>query len=75
VSADGGHTWSQATFTVAGNAFAWYQWRHTVTLRPGTSQVMCRATDWQGRTQPREALWNPQGYFYNAWDVLTLTAS
>jgi DMSO/TMAO reductase YedYZ molybdopterin-dependent catalytic subunit len=75
VSVDGGKTWSEATFTMLGNAFAWYQWRKTVTLASGAYQVVCRATDWQGRTQPREALWNPQGYFYNAWDVLDLTIS
>jgi DMSO/TMAO reductase YedYZ molybdopterin-dependent catalytic subunit len=73
VSLDGGETWGQAIFTVLGSAYAWYHWRHTAVLPRGSSRLAVRATDWQGRTQPKDALWNPQGYLYNAWDLLDLT--
>lgn len=74
VSVDGG-LWRPARLTTAGSAYAWYQWEFTTTLAPGRRELAARATDWRGRTQPREGLWNPQGYFYNAWDVLALTVS
>jgi sulfite oxidase len=74
VSVDGG-LWRPARITMPGSAYAWYQWRFTAALAAGTHHLTVRATDWRGRTQPREALWNPQGYFNNSWDVLELTAS
>ena len=74
VSVDGG-PWRPARITTPGSAYAWYQWEFTATLASGHHEMAARATDWRDRTQPREGLWNPQGYFYNAWDVLALTAS
>jgi hypothetical protein len=74
VSVDGG-AWQPARITTPGTAYAWYQWAFAATLGPGSHVLAVRATDSRGRTQPREALWNPQGYFYNAWDMLTVGVS
>jgi DMSO/TMAO reductase YedYZ molybdopterin-dependent catalytic subunit len=74
VSLDG-RPWRLARITTPGSAYAWYQWEFTATLAPGRHELAVRATDWRGRTQPRTALWNPQGYLNNSWDVLTVTAS
>ncbi len=74
VSVDGG-AWQPARITTPGTAYAWYQWAFSATLARGSHTLAVRATDSRGRTQPREALWNPQGYFYNAWDVVTVQVS
>jgi hypothetical protein len=33
----------------------------------GNHQLIVRATDNRGVTQPRETVWNQSGYLYNAW--------
>ena len=48
--------------------FAWRLWSHTFTPKaPGKVRLLARATDSPGGVQPREAVWNQSGYFYNAW--------
>ncbi|MCW2735903.1 hypothetical protein [Nocardioides sp.] len=34
--------------------------------RPGRQELLARATDEHGRTQPLEAAFNTQGYFFDA---------
>jgi hypothetical protein len=36
--------------------------------KSGDYTILSRATDSQGHTQPATAVWNPSGYFYNAYD-------
>jgi len=74
ISLDGG-PWRPAQITMPGSAYAWYQWAFPTTLASGRHELAVRATDWRGRMQPRTALWNPQGYFNNSWDVLAVTVS
>lgn len=72
VSVDGGATWRPARLHAPGRARAgrghgWTQW--SVVLHdpePGRRELLARATDALGRTQPDEAAWNPNGYFFDA---------
>jgi DMSO/TMAO reductase YedYZ molybdopterin-dependent catalytic subunit len=54
VSTDGGETWTDATLSepLPGED-VWRQWRHRFE-RDGTHDVVVRATDGEGRLQPRE---------------------
>jgi DMSO/TMAO reductase YedYZ molybdopterin-dependent catalytic subunit len=68
VSVDGGATWSPATLTgPRGRRGAWTRWTWTW-HRPatGSHEVLVRATDAAGRTQPRHTPYNDNGYFFDA---------
>jgi DMSO/TMAO reductase YedYZ molybdopterin-dependent catalytic subunit len=66
VSSDGGATWEPARL---GRSYqrGWTQWSWTWE-RPasGSHELLARATDAVGRTQPAEAAFNPNGYFFDA---------
>ena len=66
VSTDGGETWSRARLHPARGR-GWTPWSHTW-HRPvrGTHELLARATDARGRTQPDIAAVNPNGYFFDA---------
>lgn len=63
VSTDGGTTWGDATIEPPGpHPHAWQQWRYTWQAEtPGTFELVCRATDAAGETQPIETWWNARG--------------
>ena len=67
VSVDGGETWSAARPFRSGHRQAWTQWRY-VWKRPavGDHELMARATDAAGRTQPLVTAYNANGYFFDA---------
>ncbi|WP_418059505.1 molybdopterin-dependent oxidoreductase [Pimelobacter simplex] len=70
VSTDGGATWSRARLHHAPRrtrGHGWTQWSHTW-HRPaaGAHELLARATDARGRTQPEVAAVNPNGYFFDA---------
>ena len=69
ISTDGGATWNLAKLGREQARYAWrlwsFDWRAT---RPGDYEIMSRATDTLGRTQPATPEWNPSGYLYNAVD-------
>ena len=69
LSADGGRTWTEATLSGVGRAWAWQLWSATVPLAPGVQTLVARATDCDGHTQPADvgATWNYKGYMNNAW--------
>jgi sulfite oxidase len=73
VSTDGGASWHDATFTSPARPFVWRLWESHVSLGTGEHQLVCRATDSTGATQPPDAapLWNAKGYVNNAWDRVT----
>ncbi|HKS04801.1 MAG TPA: sulfite oxidase [Gemmatimonadaceae bacterium] len=70
VSVDGGSTWREATFTSPAKPFVWRLWEAPVSLEPGEHELVCRATDTAGNTQPPDAdsVWNAKGYVNNSWD-------
>jgi len=66
VSIDGGRTWRPAQFGAEKSQFGWRQWAYS--FRPERESfynVMARATDASGDTQPLVADWNPSGYGWN----------
>jgi sulfite oxidase len=70
VSADGGLTWVDARLTEdGGRPGSWQFWEVNLELASGQHQIVARATDSAGGTQPEniEEVWNFQGYANNAW--------
>jgi DMSO/TMAO reductase YedYZ molybdopterin-dependent catalytic subunit len=47
--------------------FAWRVFRHRFEAKPGKHTAVARAVDVKGVMQPETAVWNPSGYFWNAW--------
>jgi DMSO/TMAO reductase YedYZ molybdopterin-dependent catalytic subunit len=73
ISTDGGETWNLARLGGEQARYAWrlwsFDWKAT---KPGDYEIMSRATDTLGRTQPATAAWNPSGYLYNAVDQVRI---
>jgi hypothetical protein len=65
VSADGGRTWTKAVLGEPLGPHAWTPWSLEWDARPGEHELLTRATDETGRTQPLEASWNVGGYANN----------
>jgi sulfite oxidase len=76
VSPDGGRTWRPAELDESAGPWSWRLWRVTIDLPPGPAEVLARAWDTSGATQPRSAeeIWNPKGYVNNSWARSTFTA-
>jgi DMSO/TMAO reductase YedYZ molybdopterin-dependent catalytic subunit len=68
VSLDGGDSWRPAVLDRRSREDqGWTQWSvRWGNPRRGTHELLARATDDQGRTQPLEAAFNTQGYFFDA---------
>jgi hypothetical protein len=84
VSPDGGETWVEAELVAndQGGQYSWTMFRYIWEAEPGEYTLVSRATDDQGRTQPREISdpdeglrgvendmypWNKGGYGMNAY--------
>lgn len=67
LSQDGGVTWNEAALAPAAERFAWREFHREWTPQSGgTATLMARATDENGRMQPRDEVpWNPKGYCNN----------
>lgn len=72
VSTDGGATWADAALESSPprrspTGHGWTRWSYRW-VRPETGQheLLARATDELGRTQPDVAAYNPNGYFFDA---------
>ena len=66
VSADGGMTWQAADLTASGvGPWAPVRWVATVVVASGPLEIVARATDGQGGTQPLAPRWNAHGYANN----------
>lgn len=68
VSTDGGQRWHRARFL--GPDMGEYAWRPFVfeaELENGVHQIVSRATDNMGNTQPRDRVENHRGYGHNGW--------
>lgn len=79
VSTDGGRRWTPARIHRRPGApghgagdrrtrgHGWSQWSHVWRHpAPGSHELLARATDVRGRTQPAVAAFNPNGYFFDA---------
>ncbi len=70
VSADGGDTWRQAALELhALSPWTWTFWEATLDLGPGEHELVARAWDSAGQTQPEATrdVWNFKGYLSAAW--------
>jgi sulfite oxidase len=69
LSSDGGATWTQATVREQPQPWTWCFWEVTMPLCPGAHQLIVRAWDSAGCTQPEDVrkVWNWKGYINNAW--------
>ncbi|MEU5206874.1 sulfite oxidase [Streptomyces pseudogriseolus] len=67
VSTDGGSSWRPARLLDRPRPDTWTRW--SVTWKPrtrGATQLLARATDTAGRTQPDVSAFNTQGYLFDA---------
>jgi sulfite oxidase len=76
VSTDGGRSWRQAALHDQPSPWTWRRWAAEVELPPGPGEIVARAWDSAGATQPAEPaeVWNPKGYANNAWARVRVTA-
>jgi sulfite oxidase len=76
ISADGGQTWQPVRFESENRKGAWLFWSAHLSLSAGEHQLVVRATDTAGGTQPEHLadVWNFKGYQNNAWHRVTVRA-
>jgi DMSO/TMAO reductase YedYZ molybdopterin-dependent catalytic subunit len=75
VSCDGGDTWADAKLSPAVGPWAWAAWRYRWNVtEPGVYQLLARATDATGDTQPVDQPWNRQGMANNMTQRVTVVA-
>jgi sulfite oxidase len=74
LSSDGGATWTHATLREQPQPWTWCFWEVTVPLGPGAHELIVRAWDSAGCTQPEDVrqVWNWKGYVNNAWHRVTV---
>ena len=75
LSTDGGRNWNRAQVTDPAAVNCWQLWKLTVKLAAGKHELVVRATDSTGHTQPERADWNLKGYLYNGWHRAAVVAS
>jgi len=76
VSVDGGVHWAKASLEGEAGLGLWQVFRYAFEAnRPGEWIALARATDARGNTQPEQPLWNPSGYFWNAWHTVPFTVA
>jgi sulfite oxidase len=75
VSCDGAATWQEAQLLDDLGPWAWRLWSLRVELPPGEHQILVRAWDTSGATQPESpaTVWNPKGYMNTAWGRMQIT--
>jgi len=77
VSVDNGNTWNEATITTEmAKQKPDYEWRpwtfNWLACEKGEYTILTKATDSNGRTQPKSPSWNRKGYGYNAIDQIKI---
>lgn len=75
VSVDGGATWHEADLITrqTGGRFAPVRWAVTVPVSAGPTEIIARATDTSGDTQPIKPRYNLHGYGNNVVHRVTVT--
>ena len=71
LSVDGGNTWKRAALEGEPGIGRWQLFHLNVPAPRGAMSAIARATDSGGNVQPETAVWNPSGYFWNAWHRVT----
>ncbi len=76
VSSDGGRGWQPAALDEPSDPAAWTAWHATwEATTPGPTELLCRATDAAGHTQPLIPAWNLGGYAVNAVQRVPVTVN
>lgn len=78
LSMDGGRQWRQATIEDHGNSrWSWTLWHVTLDIPRGEHELVVRAWDAAGQTQPSQPddTWNFKGYLSAAWHRIRVTAA
>lgn len=66
VSTDGGETWAEAALgPEPPSSSSWRAWSFPWAARPGEHELLVRATDDAGNTQPDDPPWNYAGFMNN----------
>ncbi len=71
VAIDG--AWQEAELETRPGPYAWTGWRTTWHATPGEHEILCRATDANGNTQPLEQAWDNAGFGNNAVHRVAVT--
>jgi len=76
LSGDGGRSWVQCEILGDRSPYAWRFFRGAVGLLAGEHELVVRAWDTAGETQPEDpaGIWNFKGYMSNAWHRVKVTA-
>lgn len=75
-SSDGGRTWREAELGRDLGRYSFREWTIPFTPpRPGEYELLVKATNRIGQSQPREALWNPSGYMRNVIETVRVHAT
>lgn len=77
LSVDDGISWKEATIVSRAEKWAWCFWEASLHLPAGNHEIIARAWDAAGRTQPEHtrSLWNFRGYANNAWHRVSVHLS
>src|SRR4051794_19620284 len=72
----GDGVWTAAELLEDHGPWAWRLWRATLALPPGRHELLVRAWDSAGATQPEDpaTVWNPKGYANSAWGRIEVGA-
>jgi sulfane dehydrogenase subunit SoxC len=65
-SDDNGRTWSAASLVGDHEKYGWVRFEFDWQVQPGNHNLMTKATDESGQTQPDKVPFNTAGYLYNA---------
>jgi sulfite dehydrogenase len=76
VSTDGGQSWRTAVLGNDLGRYSFREWQLRVAFpKPGQYEVLVKATNRIGESQPSEALWNPSGYMRNVVERVKIAVS
>jgi sulfite oxidase len=78
LSTDGGAHWCEAALERRPDApWSWTFWAASIDIAPGEHELVVRAWDSAGKTQPVSAgdIWNFKGYLCTAWHRVRIRAS
>lgn len=74
LSVDGGQTWQEAALLGEPQRWSWAFWEQAVELPAGRHELVVRAWDRAGNTQPAALaeIWNFKGYLNNSWQRVSV---
>ena len=74
LSVDGGQSWQETSLLGEPQRWSWSFWEQEVDLPAGRHELVVRAWDHAGNTQPAELaeIWNFKGYLNNSWQRVSV---